>query len=120
VCLDGTNDENDRTNERQTVRQTSQRREVIVSQVVNALQKRQEEAQKCPVVGRLDPGIEEGTAPAFPALSPSRVHLEMRIAPQQILHRYKRALWAQREAVLGAAVLATSPALADQRPQVIG
>ena len=48
-------------------------------------------------------------------LAAARVHLEVRILLQQILHRHERAAIAEREALFGAAVVARPPAAGDQR-----
>src|SRR5438046_9528185 len=58
----------------------------------------------------------EGTS----RLASAGMHLEMRIALEQILHRNERAPVAERDALLGAAIGAAAPALGDHRRQFAG
>ncbi len=53
-------------------------------------------------------------------LAAARVHLEVRIFLEQILHRHERASIAERQALLGAAIVAGAPAAGNQRAQLLG
>src|SRR6266568_2115254 len=52
-------------------------------------------------------------------LASAGMHLEMRIALEQILHRNERAPVAELEALLGAAIVAAAPAFRDHRLECI-
>ena len=47
-------------------------------------------------------------------LSAARVHLQVRVALQNVLHRHERAPITERETIFGAAVVAPAPAVSDE------
>src|SRR5262245_41739098 len=90
---------------------------MIITPSLSSVQKCDWRSDKRPFMGRPSPT----RGPASSAeLSAPCVHLEVRIAFEQILHRHERAPFAEREPLLGTAIVARAPTLGDERAQFVG